>query len=311
MERREALQRLMAVAAAPLIAGCGVDRIFRPELASSATGPIRLIGAGDMHANKDAIGARHRTAGLVKSVLDQNPSARAFAVGDLTHRGTEAEYPFYDSTWGQFKDRTLFCIGNHDAHYADPPAAAYYAYTRAPRYYAQNLGDHWRAYSLNCESLSNGGVDAAEQIAWLKADLAQHPNRRVMAFAHYPLFSSICELHKNAMTLPWKVKPMWQALQAHGGAEFFVSGHAHRFEHLRRKLVDGTVSEKGIRQFVCGTGGVATQGIISRHPDSEKIVVEKGVVLFDLYPDYYEWTFTSESGVVRDTGTQACRKVLA
>ena len=311
MKRREAVKHLITAAAAPLIAGCGVDRLLQPQFEiSSGAERITLIGAGDQHAVLRPA-ARVRTAALVKSVLNADPTAWAFSAGDLTHTGKAIEYQeYYHNTWGAFRERTLFAIGNHDVMYASPPGAAYYAYTRAPKYYAKTLGT-WRCYVLNCGNASQGGTDPAEQTAWLRADLAQHSaTHHILAMFHYPMFASICEHHLKAMTWPGRVGPWWQVLQEHG-AEFVVSGHAHRWERFSRKLRDGTVSEAGIRQFVVGTGGVLTRGIVSRHPDSESVVVEHGVVRYDLYPDRYEWTFINQWGVVRDSGTQSCRKVLA
>jgi hypothetical protein len=309
MKRREAVKHILAAATAPLVVGsCRVDRLLQPQFATSGTGRITLIGAGDQHALVNPT-SRGRTAALVKSALEADRTAWAFAVGDLTHRGTEVEYQqYYHQTWGAFRERTLFAIGNHDVMFADPPGAAYYAYTGAPRYYARTLGT-WRCYVLNCGSVSDGGADPAEQRAWLRNDLARHSNYHILAMWHYPMFASICDFHRKSMAWPGRVGPWWQVLQEHG-AEFVISGHAHRWERFRRKLHDGRVSNDGIRQFVVGTGGVLVRGIVSQHPDSERVVTEKGVVRFDLYPDHYEWTFTNEWGAVRDRGTQSCRKVL-
>jgi hypothetical protein len=277
---------------------------------ASLDGPVTLIGAGDHHAVANPT-ARARTAAMVRSVLDADPSAWAFALGDLTHKGAEVEYQqYYHQTWGAFRNRTLFCVGNHDTMYADPPGAAYYAYTRAPRYYAKTLGA-WRCYVLNCQSPDKGGASTAEQTTWLRNDLAQYAaTHHIMAMSHYPLFNNVCAYHLKAMSYPLKVKPWWQVLQEFG-AEFVISGHAHRWERFRRKLANGTVSASGIRQFVVGTGGVLTRGIVApQHPDCESVVVAKGVVRFDLYPDRYQWTFTDIAGVVRDRGTEMCQKVL-
>lgn len=302
-------RRALGVLASPFVAACLADRALGPKLSlSQADSFVTLIGAGDQHAAPNNA-ARARTAAMIKAVLDADPSAWAFNAGDLVHRGTAQEYQdYYHPTWGAFRERTLFCIGNHDTHYADPPGAAYYAYTGAPKYFAQTLGA-WRCYVLNCEPASKGGAYAPEQTAWLRADLAEHPNFHYLAIWHYPMFNNVCDFHLKAMTWPGKVGPWWQVLQD-AGAEFVISGHAHRWERFRRKLRDGTVSSRGIRQFVVGTGGVLNRGILSRHPDCESVVVAKGVVRFDLYPDRYEWTFTDLAGVVRDSGSQLCRRVL-
>ncbi len=243
--------------------------------------------------------------------------AQAFMVGDLTHTGKAVEYEqYYASSWGAFRERTIFAIGNHDTEYVDPPGAAYYAYTKAQPYFAQDVGDHWRAYVLNCSDAGNGGASPTVQANWLRDDLAAHPDRQYLALFHYPMFSSVCEYHTalagHPKDMTWKARvgPWWRILQA-AGCEFALSGHAHRWERLRKMTADGAASEAGIRQFVVGTAGVKLRGIVTQHPNSEKVVVAHGVVRFDLYPDRYEWTFTDEFGAVRDTGTQLCQKVLA
>jgi hypothetical protein len=312
--RREAL----GILGAPLIAGiagCRATGLMGPAMDGSSSASasitsskiITLIGAGDQHAVARPT-ARARTAALVRSVLDADPTAWAFSLGDLAHRGTEVEYQqYYHQTWGSFRQRTLFIMGNHDVMYADPPGAAYYAYTGAPRYQAKTLGA-WRCYLLNCEARNKNGADQGEQLAWLRADLAQYSaTHHILAMCHYPLFASVCEHHLNPMTFPLRVRPLWQVLQEHR-AEVVLSGHAHRWERFRPKLADGTVSADGIRQFVIGTGGVLTRGILSQHPDSESVVVQHGVARFELHPDHYEWSFTDIAGSVRDHGSQMCHQ---
>jgi hypothetical protein len=123
---------------------------------------------------------------------------------------------------------------------------------------------------------------------------------------HTPLFASICEHNGKAMVWPWKLKPLWQILQAHG-VEFLTVGHVHRYERFPRMLADGTASDTGLRQFIVGTGGAGLMPIRTVHPLSERQVIARGMVRFDLYDDRYEWSFTDISGVQRDAGSQACR----
>ncbi len=236
LNRRDMLKSLATVAASPLLLsnfGCTVDRIFSPQFDAAEAGPFTLIGAGDQHAVLN-LAARGRTAAQVKRVLDADPSALAFAIGDLTHAGHDIEYQqYYHQSWGQFKARTIFGIGNHDTMYALPRGAAYYAYTQAPKYYARTLGNNWRVYMLTCMNATEGGVNFTEQLAWLKADLAQYSaSHHILAMVHYPMFASVCEFHLKDMTSKPRVGPMWEALQG-AGCEFVVSGHAHRYERLR------------------------------------------------------------------------------
>ena len=188
LNRRSLLKSLTTMAASPLLLGsfgCAVDRLLRPELDETAISPFTLVGAGDQHCTV-SLGARGRTASQVQKVLDAVPSALAFAIGDLTHSGHEIEYQtYYNNTWGKFKDRTVFGIGNHDTMYALPRGAAYYAYTAAPKYYARTLGNGWRVYMLTCMNATEGGVNFTEQLAWLKADLAEHAAiHHILAMVH-------------------------------------------------------------------------------------------------------------------------------
>ncbi len=123
MRRREALGRIFGAATLPLIgASCDFDRLLQPDFAATDAGFATLIGAGDLHATNVALVPRRRTAALVKKVLDADPAAMAFMVGDLTHNGTRAELDqWYAQTWGVFKSRTLFTIGNHHVEHATPP----------------------------------------------------------------------------------------------------------------------------------------------------------------------------------------------
>jgi len=312
VSRRQAL----GILAAPIVVGCrGLDLTGPGFSAAAATnGRITLIGAGDQHAITGLLRSyREKTAAMVKAVLDADPTAWAFNAGDLTHKGSALELQdAYQSSWGQFRQRTLFTLGNHD-RMTDPTGATFFNYTGAQKYYARTLGS-WRIYVLCCESPEFGGVNPLEQTAWLKADIAKYSStHHIMAMWHYPLYSNICAHAGKAMTWPGRVGPWWQVLQEHG-AEFLVTGHVHRYERFYRVLRTGlrtcVRSEQGIRQFVMGTGGGSLYGVLAMDPNCERVIVTRGVTRFDLYPDRYEWSFTDTNGVVQDSGSQRCRKVL-
>ncbi|HYF40648.1 MAG TPA: metallophosphoesterase [Gemmatimonadales bacterium] len=310
ISRRQAL----GVFAAPLIAGiagCRTDSLLSPSLGSAAVGEgFTLIGAGDPQPSQATtwhLRSRHETARMIRAVLDADPTAMAFNAGDLVQNGTAAEYrDCYHPTWGGFLDRTYCTMGNHDR--MTNRGAEYYAYTGAEPYYARDLGAHWRLYVLNTESVSAGGADAAVQAEWMRQDIAAHPGKHRLLMCHYPLFSNVCATNQKAMVLPGKVGPWWQILQRNGG-ELVISGHAHRYERMAKALRDGTRSSEGMRQFVVGTGGIKTMGVLSRHPLYETATVAIGVVRYDLFPDRYQWTFTDTAGAIRDSGTQMCRNV--
>ena len=304
----------IGVMLAPIVAaGCSFDRLLNPSKILATVGdplaPVTLIGAGDQHAVA-RFGARGTTARMIQAVLDADPAALAFNAGDLTYHGTMQEQrDYYHPTWGAFKDRTLFTMGNHD-RLTNSTGADYYAYTEAERFYARSIGDWWRIYVLNSESTSYGGAGAAAQTAWLKQDIAEHPNVHRLAMWHIPMFSNVCGLHKRMMVWPGKVGAWWEELQQAGG-EFVISGHVHRYERFAKALRNGTPSDAGMRQFVIGTGGLRNMPVQTRHGLYESSVVAEGVMRYDLYPDSYKWTFTDIAGDVLDTGEQTCRPLSA
>lgn len=306
ISRRQALGVLAAPLAASLV-GCRTDRLFSPvSLAETTAGPITLIGAGDQHAM--AANLSHKTGPMVKAVLDADPNAWAFALGDLVPNGTAEQYVNYHKAWGAFRERTCFVMGNHD-RLRVPDGSAYYDYagenagSPGKGFYARTLGA-WRCYFLNSEG------DRDEQAAWLRADLPSWSrSHHIMAMWHSPMFASVCAHNGKTMTLGWKVGLWWQILQEHG-AEFVVSGHVHRWERYPRMLRNGSASSQGIRQFIAGVGGIKNMDILRAHPLSESRVITRGVVRFDLHADRYQWKLTDLSGVVRDSGTQMCRKAV-
>ena len=313
LSRREAVQQMIAVAAAPFVVGCGVDRLLSPQpsvsSAASSVGPVTLIGAGDQHAWGDR---SFKTGAAMRAALDAYPDAHAFALGDLVPNGTTDEYAIYHRAWGAFKDRTLFLIGNHDEK-SDPQATAYYDYVgelggpRGKGYYAKTFGP-WRGYFLN----SHKALE--EQRDWLDQDLPNWPDHHIMAFWHIPVFATPCNMGGVPNNMGWPglfgMGGFFQRLQNHG-AEFVVSGHVHRYERFPRMLRDGTISRKGIRQFNVGTGGIKImQPFSSTDPKVEKRCMTHGIFKLDLYQDRYKWRFTDLAGTVRDSGTQFCRKAL-
>lgn len=318
VSRREAL----GILAAPIIVGCRGLELTGPRAntagtklnaATAGSGGVTLVGAGDPHAVTGFNSKyREQTGAMIQAVLDADPTAWAFNAGDLTHHGSAEELQDgYDVSWGAFRERTLFSMGNHD-RLTDPTGAIYYDYTGAERYYARTLGS-WRIYVLNTESAASGGAPPDEQAEWLKADLARYSDHHIMAMWHYPHFTNLCAHAGKTMNWPSKTGPWWQILQDHG-AEFIVSGHVHRYERFRKLvrtgLRTGTPSADGIRQFVMGTGGGSLYDVISVDPNCEKNIVTRGIVRFGLYSDHYEWSLTDLNGVVRDKGSELCRKVL-
>ena len=117
-------------------------------------------------------------------------------------------------------------------------------------YYSFDLGA-WHIVVLNSSAPVGQG---SLQAAWLRADLAASQARCTLAAWHHPRYSS--GRHGNAD----EMRAMWRELYT-AGADVVLSGHDHDYERFAPQDADsGLDGDRGVRQFVVGTGGaVPTQ----------------------------------------------------
>ena len=157
-------------------------------------------------------------------------------------------------------------------------------------YYAYDLGA-WRVYSLNSEVVSQGQID------WLRGDLAANPRSCIAAYWHHPRYSS-GEHGNNKQVQPW-----WDVAVKHG-VDVILNGHDHNYERFGLR--------RGIREFVVGTGGVATRPFGTIKGKSQKRLTGNanwGVLDLELTTSSYTWQFraaTGGTGTVRDSGSKRC-----
>jgi acid phosphatase type 7 len=264
---------------------------------TTATSDVVFVGAGDI---ADCTKPQdEQTAQLIDKI-----SGTVFNAGDDAYpRGTAEEFQkCYDPTWGRFKARTFPTPGNHE--YYSPDAAPYYAYfgTKAgvagKGYYSYDLGE-WHVVALNSNIDAKTG---SEQEKWLKADLAAHPKACTLAYWHHPVFSS--GVHGNDATM----KDIWTTLYA-AGVDVVVSAHDHNYERFAPQTPEGKANpQRGIREFVVGTGGAPLRNINKPIANSEvQNAATFGVIKFVLQPKSYSWEFIPVQGqTFTDKGTQAC-----
>lgn len=271
--------------------------------ASVDASPAVLAGAGDIADCEDLSGAE-ATAKLLEKT-----SGTVMAVGDLAYpSGTKEQFAnCYDKTWGRVKSRTRPAPGNHEFHSSG--ATPYFDYFGAaagdPRdgYYSYNLGA-WHIVVLNSECKEVGGCGAgSRQEKWLRADLVAHPAACTLAYFHKPLFSSGAK-HGNDP----EMKPLWDALYD-ARAEIVVNGHDHDYERFAPQSPDGAAApERGIREFVVGTGGKSLRPFGPPKPNSEARNADTyGVLELTLRANDYAWRFIPEAGKsFTDSGTGTC-----
>ena len=280
-----------------------------------STGDPVVVAAGDI-ASCDSNGDE-ATAHLLARI-----HGTVLTLGDNAYEdGTAGEFrQCYGPSWGKYKARTRPAPGNHDYPGIDAAqeagqtsigqAKGYFGYFGkyagypSRGYYSYNLG-RWHLLSLNsnCAEVDHC-VSSSPQMRWLKANLAaNHDKRCTLAYFHHPRFSSGVE-HGSIE----EVKPLWNALYA-GGVDVVLSGHEHNYERFAPQDPNGRADpQRGIREFVVGTGGESHYPIFEPIANSEVNNDHTyGVLKLTLHPKGYEWRFLPVKGeTFTDSGSGLC-----
>ena len=298
------------------------------------TGTVTVVGAGDI-ARCDAP-YDEQTAQLIGNILGSvSTPAQVITLGDNAYSsGTRAQFAncydnyrlsdgsTYDSSrpawWGQYKDRTMPSLGNHEyLNSTDPSIQSnpYFDYfsaqngfkvpvapvpnttenpglTKGKGYYSYDLGSwHIVVLNSNCDYVSCDSVSA--QATWLQNDLANATNKQcTLAYMHHPLYAN------GTGGLEPRAKSLWQILYNHG-ADVILNGHDHRYERLARiDPNDNKDLAYGMRPIIAGTGGDPGGGTTdTNEPNSEvHIYGTAGILRMDLSDGYYSWAFIAADG---------------
>jgi hypothetical protein len=272
-----------------------------PTPASTQTTSSVLVGAGDI-ADCNSAGDE-ATAALLDGI-----NGTVFTTGDNVYEtGTATEFAnCYNPSWGRHKARTRPSVGNHE--YGTAGATGYFGYfgsaagEQGKGYYSYDLGA-WHIVVLNSNCAQVGGCQAGSvQEQWLRADLAAHPAACTLAYWHHPRFSSGQHGNNSAM------QPFWQALYDFG-ADVVLNGHDHTYERFAPQTPSGASDpQRGIRQFVVGTGGRSHYGFPNSPPNSEvRNGNTFGVLKLTLSSNTYNWQFVPVAGgTFTDSGTGTC-----
>jgi len=273
------------------------ERVARPSQPDAF-----LVAAGDI---ADCKPGAQITAGLLDGL-----TGTVAVLGDSVYEhGTPDEFArCYDPTWGRHKARTRPAVGNHE--YGTPGAAGYWAYFGAAAgeagkgWYSYDLGA-WHVVALNSNCTHVGGCEAgSEQERWLRADLAASEAECTLAYMHHPRFSS-GNRHGGSPA----VEPLWRALEE-DRAELVLAGHDHDYERFAPQTTSGALDvERGVRQFVVGTGGAPLRSFGPPEPNSEaRDNTAYGVLHLRLRDGRYDWRFVAQPGSsFADSGTRSCR----
>ena len=193
--------------------------------------------------------------------------------------------------------------GNHE--YNTAGATGYYGYfgtaagDPAKGYYSYDLGD-WHIVVLNSNI---SFIDASAQLTWLSADLSASTKSCTLAYWHHPRFSSGSGHGNNAA-----MQPFWDALYA-ADADVVLNGHDHDYERFAPQTPTGVAdSQRGIREFVVGTGGRALYALGTLRANSQMFNASTfGVLKLTLSAGTYSWQFIPVAGqTFTDSGTASC-----
>ncbi len=289
---------VLALVAILLAVGCGPEQPPGPP-----PGEV-ILAAGDI-ASCDTE-ADEATAELLGAT-----EGTVLALGDEAYpRGTAREFEeCYDPSWGRFKGRTRPVPGNHE--YYTEGARGYFGYFGEAAgdpeegYYSYDLGSwHVVALNSNCEEVRCG--PGSPQRRWLEEDLAANGQARcTLAYMHHPRFSS-GEKHGST---DGGVQRLWEALYE-ANTDVVLSAHEHNYERFSAQDPQGRADpERGIRQFVVGTGGAAENYAIDRPIENSEAHADRtdGVLEVKLQPGGYEWRFVAVEGAgFVDSGSAEC-----
>jgi len=287
------------------------ELIYYRELGASTTASDPVVAAaGDIACEGDRLvtdaGCHHQATSDL--LVRLRPTA-VLALGDNQYeRGQLSSFRnAYERTWGRLKAITRPVPGNHEylsggSAYFDYFGAA--AGDPAKGYYSFDLGA-WHLIALNsqCSWVSGGCGPGSPQERWLRADLAAHRNACTLAYWHEPRFSS--GQHGGNP----RYDAFWRALYQ-AGADVVLSAHDHDYERFAPQDPEGRPdANRGIRQFVAGTGGKNHYRFKAAQANSQVRNGDTfGVLELTLRPSGYSWRFVPEPGKsFTDSGSAPCR----
>lgn len=302
----------------------GFSRSDQVDTAAAATaGDPVLAAAGDIAcAPGRAPGATSCQYPATGDVLSLIAPSLVLPLGDTQYEdSTATEYAgAYDLTkWGTnagsggYRAASRPVPGNHEYHTAGAagyfdyfggnagdPSKGYYSYD----VYGPDNSFRWHLIALNSECSNVGGCGSGStQEKWLKADLAANPGVCTMAYWHRPRFSSSATSPSSTTYTAF-----WNDLYA-AGADIVLNGHAHDYERFDPQTGSGAPDpDKGVREFVVGTGGDDFHSLGSGIANS---VVRQntsfGVLKMTLHNGSYSWQFVPANNYsFTDSGSANC-----
>ncbi|MEU8656676.1 metallophosphoesterase family protein [Actinoplanes philippinensis] len=281
---------------------------------------VTVVAAGDMACDPadpdlkppgEPPGDRCRQQSVSDIAIALDPDY-LLALGDVQYEVPtgEAFRTVYGPSFGRLRDRTVPVFGNQEYKVQD--ASSFTAYfgerVRDPRgFWSEEIGQwHLVVLNSNCSGVAGGCGYGSPQQAWLAADLAATGDRCVIAAWHHPRWSS------GIGGSDERTADLFRTLYEHQ-VELVLSGHDAHYERFDPMNPEGRPDDKGVRQFVVGTGGQAhyrpelapaAGAVKGDYTDYD----HHGVLKLTLRPDSYRWAFhpLEAEDTVEDVGEAPC-----
>jgi chitodextrinase len=289
-----------------------VSAAITAQTKTGGSGSFILAAAGDIAeqcTSSDSGCAHPKTA---KQVAAMNPAA-VITMGDNQYDDAHlSDYKnFYDKTWGRFKAITRPVPGNHDT-YDSPKYNGYDKYfgsaakPNGQRYYSWDMGN-WHFIALDStefmtHDFATGDSGGADQLAWLKDDLARNTKGCVAAYYHHPRWSSGDHGdNKDSIAL-------WNAL-VDAKADLVLNGHDHDYERFVPQDAGGKASSAGPVEIVGGSGGADLYALSAKHATTAKLLKTYGVLKLSMTDSTFQTQLIGVDGKTLDSSpTYTCHK---
>ncbi len=256
-------------------------------------GSIRFAVIGDS-GRGDA--PQHEVAAQMAAWRQRFPFEFVLMLGDnIYDRHTPQDYhDKFASPYAALLDSgvTFYAsLGNHDdpgeVFYAkfNMGGERYYTFRKSERRLEALAGAAARFFALDSRSLD------PQQLAWLRAGLAESGSNWQICFFHHPLYTS--GRYQDA------ARPLRIALEpvlVQGGVDVVFSGHEHFYERIH--------PQNGILYFVSGAAGSLRRGDIRPSPYTAKGFDEDySFMLVEISGEELYFQAVSRAGATIDAGT--------
>jgi hypothetical protein len=237
----------------------GLDSALAAPLKSTPTRPFTFVQLSDSHIgfnkppNADARATFREAVAKVKA-LPQQPDF-IIHTGDVSQLSRDDEFDDADQILKEAGLPVFFVPGEHDM--LDPDGGKAFR----DRFGKGTKGDGWYSFDhrgvhfialINVADLKPGGMGnlGAEQLKWLKADLAgRHSSTPIVVFAHIPLWTVYAEWG-------WGTDDATEAMKllARFGSVTVLNGHIHQItQKVEGKIAFHTARSTAFPQPVAGT----------------------------------------------------------